>query len=293
MTIITNITALIIAGFMLYTDYPQEMCINCIISKENKITVGEKSINKTLDYFKEDIKMPQILSGNDEKKINLINNTIINDIMPKAEEAEKTAKEYFGMEGQEKPTFPFEIYSRYILGVNNDAIISLYNDYYEYLGGAHGMTTRTSYTIDKQNEKLLTLEELFNDGYPYKDVINKSIREEIDKNPDNYFNSGRDFKGINENQSFYIQGDNLIIYYQLYDISPYVFGIPEFKIPLNLFGENYVYCKSLNGWEIKISCLLYKFFLAKFIKEAAYYIYIVPLTENLILYHEHYYFGFL
>ena len=247
MTIITNITAVIMACFMLYTGYPQKMCITCVVSMENKITVGEKLINKSLDYFKEDIKMPQILNGNDEKKMNLINNVIINDIMPKAEEAEKTAKEYFGMEGQEKPTFPFEVYSRYTLGINNDFVISLYNDYYEYLGGAHGMTTRTSYTIDKKKEKLLTLKELFNDGYSYRDVINKSIREEIDKNPENYFNSGREFKGISENQNFYIEGDKLIIYYQLYDIAPYVFGIPEFKIPLKLFGENYVYYKSLNG----------------------------------------------
>lgn len=247
MTIITNITALIIAGSMLCTCYPQEMCISCIIHGENEITVGEKTISKSLDYFKEDIKMPQILDGKDEKKINSINNVIANDIMPKAEEAEKTAKDYFGMEGQEKPTFPFEVYSKYTLGMDSNLFISLYNDYYEYLGGAHGMTTRTSYTVDKGKEKLLTLKELFIDGYSYKDVINKSIKEEIDKNPENYFNSGSDFKGINENQNFYIEGDNLVIYYQLYDIAPYVFGIPEFKIPLKLFGENYVYYKSLNG----------------------------------------------
>jgi hypothetical protein len=247
MTIITNVIALILMGSMLYTGYPQEMCISCIIERQNKIIVVEKSISKSLDYFKEDIKMPHILGGNDEKKLNLINNTIINNIMPKAEEAEKTSKEYFGMEGQEKPTFPFEVYSRYTLGINNDVIISLYNDYYEYLGGAHGITTRTSYTIDKKKEKLLTLKELFTAGYFYSDIINKYIKEEIDKNPENYFNSGSDFKGINENQSFYIQGDNLVIYYQLYDIAPYVFGIPEFKIHLKLFGENYVYYKSLNG----------------------------------------------
>lgn len=247
MAIITNITALIMIGSMLYTGYPQEMCISSIMERQNKIIVVEKNISKSLDYFKEDIKMPQILDGNDEKKLNLINNVIINDIMPKAEEAEKTAKEYYGMEGQEKPRFPFEVYSRYTLGIDNSSIISLYNDYYEYLGGAHGMTTRTSYTIDKEKETLLTLKELFAPGYSYIDTINKSIKEEIEKKPEDYFNSGREFKGINENQSFYIEGDKLVIYYQLYDIAPYVFGIPEFKIPLKSFGENYVYYKSLDG----------------------------------------------
>ena len=68
----------------------------------------------------------------------------------------------------------------------------------------------------------------------YSDIINKKIKEEISKNPENYFDSGNEFKGISENQSFYIEGDNLVIYYQLYDIAPYAFGIPEFKIPLNI-----------------------------------------------------------
>ncbi|NFI19040.1 DUF3298 domain-containing protein, partial [Clostridium botulinum] len=27
----------------------------------------------------------------------------------------------------------------------------------------------------------------------------------------------------------------------LYDIAPYVYGIPEFKIPINLFDENFIY----------------------------------------------------
>lgn len=236
-----NILGIIIAILMLYTIYPQELCISCEIKSESKIMVGEKSINKNLNYLKEDIKIPQLLDGKDEKKISLINNEINSNIMPRIEDAEKTAKEYFGMVGQEKPSFPYEIYSRYILSTNDDKLLSLYNDYYEYLGGAHGMTIRTSYTIDKDKENLLNLKDLFTEGYNYRDIINKEIRAEINKNPQNYFDSGNVFKGISENQSFYIEDDNLVIYYQLYDIAPYVFGIPEFKIPLKVFDKNYIY----------------------------------------------------
>ena len=247
MTIVASITGLIIVGSMLYTAYPQKLCISCEIQSENKLELVEKSIVKNLDYLKEDIKIPQITNGNDEKKINIINNVINKDILAKTEEAEKTSKEYFGGQGEEKPTFPFEIYSRYTISKDNKVLLSLYNDYYEYLGGAHGMTTRTSYTIDKEKESLITLKDLFVQGYQYSDIINKKIKEDISKNPDNYFDSGNEFKGISENQSFYIEGDNLVIYYQLYDIAPYVFGIPEFKIPLKLFNENYVYYKSLSN----------------------------------------------
>ncbi|MCE5221168.1 MAG: DUF3298 and DUF4163 domain-containing protein [Clostridium sp.] len=246
MSIIADITGLVIIGSMLCTAYPQQLCIISEIQSENKFKLVEKSIIKNLDYLKEDIKIPQLVNGNDEKKINLINNVINRGILTKVEEAEKTSKEYFGVLGQEKPTFPYEIYSKYTITEDNSLLLSLYNDYYEYLGGAHGMTIRTSYTIDKDKESLITLKELFVQGYPYNDIINKKVMEEISKNPENYFDAGNVFKGISENQTFYIKGDDLVIYYQLYDIAPYVFGIPEFKIPLKLFDKNYVYYKSLS-----------------------------------------------
>lgn len=238
---IANLAGVIIACSMLYTVYPQNLCISCVIKSESKISIGEKSINKNLNYLKEDIKLPEIIGGNDEKKINMINDVIKHDIMPKVEEAEKTAEDYFGATGQEKPNFPFEVYSRYTVSKDDNKLLSLYNDYYEYLGGAHGMTTRTSYTIDKNKEILTSLKDLFVSGYNYSDIINKEIKSEINKNPQNYFDAGNEFKGIKENQSFYIDGNDLVVYYQLYDIAPYVFGIPEFKIPLKIFDKNYIY----------------------------------------------------
>ncbi len=239
MSIITSVTSIILIGSMLYTTYPQDLCINSVIQSQRKLGVEEKSTIKNLEYLKEDIKIPQLIDGNDEKKINLINKKINNDILPKVEAAEKTSKEYF--EGKEIPTFPYEIHSRYIISEENDLIISLYNDYYEYLGGAHGMTTRTSYTIDKKKESLVTLKDLFVQGYNYADIINKEIKEQINKNPENYFDSGNVFKGISDNQGFYIEDSNLVIYFQLYDIAPYVFGFPQFKIPLRLFDKNFIY----------------------------------------------------
>lgn len=243
MSIIADVAGIIIIGSVLCTTYPQQLCIINNIQSENKVKLVEKHITKNLDYLKEDIKIPQLVDGNAEKKINLINSVINKDILPKVEDAEKTSKEYFGGLGQEKPTFPYEIYSKYTITEDNSLLLSFYNDYYEYLGGAHGMTTRTSYTIDKDKESILTLKDLFIQGYNYSNIINEEIKKEISKNPENYFNSGSEFKGISENQSFYIQGDNLVIYYQLYDIAPYVFGIPEFKIPLNLFDKNFIYFK--------------------------------------------------
>lgn len=243
MSIITNIAGVMVISSMLCTGYPQQLLTTSEIINENQIQVGEKSIVKNLDYLKEDVKIPQLMGGNELKKINLINDTINNDIMPKVNEAEKIAKEYFDKPGQGNPTFPYEVYSKYTSTANSKSIISMYNNYYEYLGGAHGMTYKTSYTIDKEKEELVSLKGLFINGYNYKELINKEIKNQISKNPENYFNSGEEFKGINDNQSFYIDNDNLVIYYQLYEIAPYVAGFPKFKIPLKSFGENFIYYK--------------------------------------------------
>ncbi|EKQ52260.1 MAG: Protein of unknown function (DUF3298) [Clostridium sp. Maddingley MBC34-26] len=241
--VLTNIAGIFVMGSMLFTIYPQQLCISSGLKSEKQLKVEEKLISKNLGYLKEDIKMPQFVDGNDKKKISLINNKINSDILPKVEEAEKTSKEYFKGIEKEIPRFPYEINSRYTVTEDNKSIISVFNDYYEFLGGAHGMTTKTSYTVDKEKEGLITLKDLFNEGYDYKDIINKEIKEQIGKNPENYFDSGAEFKGISDNQNFYIEDDNLVIYYQLYELAPYVFGFPEFKIPLKLFDENFVYYK--------------------------------------------------
>lgn len=238
---IVNVIGALGISLMLSTAYPQQLLINSELQSSSEFRIVEKSIRKDLDYLKEDIKIPQLMGGNDEKKINLINSIINKNILPKANEAEEIAKQYFDINVQEKPRFPYEVYSTYNITNDKNSFVSFYNDYYEYLGGAHGLTTRTSYTIDKNKEELLNLKDLFAAGYNYTDIINNEIRAQIKKNPQDYFDSGSEFKGISENQSFYIEDDNLVIYYQLYEIAPYVKGIPEFKIPLSTFGKNFIY----------------------------------------------------
>ena len=42
-----------------------------------------------------------------------------------------------------------------------------------------------------------------------------------------------EFKSIEDKQKFYIQDDNIVVYFDLYDIAPYAAGIPEFIINVN------------------------------------------------------------
>ena len=240
MKLLTVFAGILTITNILCTDYTQNIYTSCELYLKKNIDVVENSINKDMGYLKEDLKIPQF-KGEDENKVDIINKKINDDILPKVNEAEKTATEYYGGLNAEKPSFPFEINSTYSVTLNNELLISLYNDYYEFLGGAHGATTRTSYTIDKELEKIVDLKDLFKEGYDYKTVINNEIKKQIAKEPYKYFEPADKFKGISDNQSYYVDKNNLIIYYQQYEIAPYVSGIPEFTISLDSFQTNYKY----------------------------------------------------
>ena len=241
MKLLTMFIGIFIMGNILSTSYEQNMYTLCGLYSNNNVNIVENSINKDMKYLKEDLKIPQLVGGKDLSKLNEINLKINNDILPKLNEAEKTSEEYYGGVNTIAPEFPFEVYSRYKITKDNNSIVSLYNDYYEFLGGAHGLTIRTSYTVDKDQEKMLNLSDLFVLGYDYKSVINNEIKKQIGDNPEKYFESADKFKGISDNQGYYIDDDSVVIYYQQYDIAPYVAGIPEFKIPISKFGSSYKY----------------------------------------------------
>lgn len=229
---------------VLLISYPQNVCITTAKTVDNlseTISVVERKVNKSSPYYRESISFPVIKGGKNKIKIRKINDLLYNDILLNALKDEKIAKKEFGDENKVKPTFAYEVNSKFSVAKNDDKILSLYNDFYEYLGGAHGNTIRTSYTIDKNNENLITLKDLFVPQYNYSELINKEIAKKLDENPENYFYNGSNYKGIDKSVGFYIKDNTLIIYYPLYEIAPYVAGIPEFEIPLDLFGKNYIY----------------------------------------------------
>lgn len=238
--VLTKATGILWISLVLIFIYPQYMCKSSERLVNKKIDISEKLINKDLNYLKEDIKLPIFVDGKNKESVEDINNSISFNIMNNVIEVENTLKEQFS-DVKERPTLPYEIKSFYTVTEKNDSIISLYNDYYEYLGGAHGSTVRTGYTIYRINEKIISLKDLFLAGFDYKKLINENIKEEIRKEPDKFFYSPENFRGITDEQGFYIEKDNLVIFFNEYEIAPYVAGIPEFKISIKEFGNNFIY----------------------------------------------------
>jgi hypothetical protein len=78
-----------------------------------------------------------------------------------------------------------------------------------------------------QKRTLCSLRDLFKPGSNYVERLSAIVAAQIKaRNIETLFG----FTSIKPNQDFYIADKTLVIYFQLYDITLYVFGFPMFPI---------------------------------------------------------------
>ncbi|WP_117168537.1 DUF3298 and DUF4163 domain-containing protein [Paraliobacillus sediminis] len=126
------------------------------------------------------------------------------------------------------PTTVEEMIGYYEIKNNQRDVLSLsFSNYTYHHQAAHGMTYIKSLTFDLQKGTLCKLEDLFIPGSDYIARLSTIIHEQIKQRDISLLD---DFTTIQPNQDFYIADKTLVIYFQLYDITPYVFGFPMFPI---------------------------------------------------------------
>ena len=113
---------------------------------------------------------------------------------------------------------------------NQRGILSLNLIVYTFTGGAHGHTIIKSLTFDTKTGKQYTLRELFKPGSDYVKKLSDIIRVDIKKWDIQLIDPP--FTEIRPDQDFYIADTSLVVYFQLYEISPYAWGFPYFPIPI-------------------------------------------------------------
>ncbi|MGG0669794.1 DUF3298 and DUF4163 domain-containing protein [Sporosarcina koreensis] len=123
-----------------------------------------------------------------------------------------------------------ELLASFEIKNNQRGILSLNLIVYSFTGGAHGMTIIKSLTFDTKTGKQYELNDLFKPGSDYVKKLSDIIREDIKKWDVQLLYPP--FKEIRPDQDFYIADTSLVIYFQLYEITPYVWGFPYFPIPI-------------------------------------------------------------
>lgn len=194
--------------------------------------IDTQTITKNDKYINSIINIPIIMIDNTDIEKN-INDEITNSIMNFFNDTQNQSKEYNDVIGNEQNKFVANV--NFDIKKNSNNMLSVLIKYYKYAGGAHIYYENEGYNIDIRNGKKLTFDSLFKEDVDYKNVINEEIRRQIEEliKSDQQNKGIYEFKSIKDNQKFYIQDDNLIVYFDLYEIAPYAAGIPEFIININ------------------------------------------------------------
>lgn len=94
---------------------------------------------------------------------------------------------------------------------------------------AHGITIIQSATFDVNTGRQYMLSELFKPGSDYVKILSDKVGEQIKQREVPLIT---EYNGIDPEQYFYIADKTIVIYFQLYDLTPYVYGFPMFPISL-------------------------------------------------------------
>ncbi|MFG6113672.1 DUF3298 domain-containing protein [Halobacillus sp. MO56] len=126
------------------------------------------------------------------------------------------------------PSTVVEMLGLYEIKNNQRDVLSLALSNYTYhYQAAHGMTYIKSLTFDLQKGKQCELNDLFKPGSDYVARLSALIDAQIKEREIQTLDG---FTTIRPDQDFYIADKTLVIYFQLYEITPYVFGFPMFPI---------------------------------------------------------------
>lgn len=202
------------------------------INRLQTLQVQEEHLVEITKNYKYDLHIPVILGLENDDLSREIEQDIDKDVNQFINELKNVANEYIML------STPYTLESSYEIYYQDEDIVSFCILFSNYYGGAHGMTYKICYNYDIRSGKRLSLRNLFK-GEEYQEKINAVIEEEIKKrNEIEGYKVINGFKGIKENQHFYIKDGLLVIYFDLYEIAPYVAGIIEFTMPQELFSVN-------------------------------------------------------
>lgn len=169
-----------------------------------------KGMNKNVYY-------PQVLGIKNQALERLINQSIVNQV-----------QQLIDLQIRNLPTTVAEIVGTYEIKNNQRQVLSITLSNYTYHHkAAHGMTYIKSLTFDLKKVRQNELRDLFKSRSDYVKVLSTIIQKKI-KQRDIQLLDG--FTNIRPDQDFYIADKSLVIYFQLYEITPYVYGFPMFPI---------------------------------------------------------------
>lgn len=123
-----------------------------------------------------------------------------------------------------------EMIGTFEMKTNERHVLSITFSNYAYAPyHAHGLTIMKSLTFDVQTGENYSLEALFKQNSDYINRLSTIVKQQIHERNIDIINH---FTEIASDQDYYIADQVLVLYFQLYEITPYYVGIPLFPVPL-------------------------------------------------------------
>jgi hypothetical protein len=205
---------------------------NSYRSQINNLNVITDEINSENQNIHEYLKIPVLKGAISPKILDNINSNIKNDIFEFKDQLELSADEDAKEKKSSGSNFsPFQISNNYILTYNKNGLLSISLIFQELVNGRNSYI-RTSYNYNLKTGESMPLESLFITGTDYIDLLNKQIIKEIKANSSSYSsNTLSNFKGIAKDQPYYLDNNNLNIFFGFNQISPINSEISFIRIP--------------------------------------------------------------
>lgn len=211
---------------------------NKIKTEKYKVSVTSKEIVKDNEFITMNIKIPVIDGLEDlavQEKVNSIIESDIKEykdnLISSAESNYKQLKEM----NIERPV-KYVANTDYRVTYNKGNILSIVVKYEEYTGGAHGNHSQKGFNIDLDTGKEAMLDDFFYSGEDYDSIILNEIKRQMKNEPSKYYTDSLDkVTSMEFNHPYYLEADNIVVFYGLYELAPFAAGISEFRIPFSLF----------------------------------------------------------
>ena len=191
------------------------------------------------EYHFEDVKTPKIEGSEElEAPVEHINEDVEALTSRVIEEYEKS------LEGM--PEAHTGLMIDYEILTNNDRWFTMKLMVYHAAGSS--MVEYYFYHIDKDSGELVTLSDLFDEGFDYVTIFSEEVKRQMhqrmEEDPSLYYwiageaEHGWGLDQIDPEQNFYLDADgNLVLVFGKYDVAPGYMGTPEFTIPAEMFQE--------------------------------------------------------
>lgn len=136
---------------------------------------------------------------------------------------------------QSKPFRPWEAALDFTVTYHENGRLSLYQDAYEYTGGAHGMTTRRGDTWRLRSGVPIPLRAFFPPRTRWRREVYATIREQVSAQMatgESLYLDGWEqaVAPLFDPERFYLTQEGIVVFYPLYALAPYAEGMPTFLV---------------------------------------------------------------